>query len=245
MAALQRMWVFTRFVLNEYLRSGRLLIEVVAGVAFWTLFLRQPQSDLHHFFATTGVFILLLTLYTTSSFLGLGERPQGYIVLTRPLGRRGYLLSHYLAAVLTVTATYTLIAALTRLAAPPFDWQLAEVLKGSLPLLLNVALLAALLVLLSSLVVSAGWRLVVLTLLAIALYSQAWHLWPGYRFIEPLQSLLSWPLYPPLAAFRLATTREFGGEAPYILLAQIALLILLLSLALSSFKRRDVILHAR
>jgi hypothetical protein len=243
MATLTRLLVFIRFTLAEYVRSGRFLIELMATVVFWTLFLRQYQVDLQQFFSITGIFTLLLTLYTTSSLLSLGERPQGYLMLTRPLGRNGYLLGHYVVAVIVVAIMFGVVALLTRIVAPPFDWSVAELFKGALPLLLNVGLLAALLVLLSSLVLSNTLRLTLLAVLAIALYSNAWHLWPGFRFIEPLQSLFSWPIYPAIAGFRLATTREFGSEGPYIMLAQLALTVLLVSLALSSFKRRDIILR--
>ena len=99
--------------------------------------------------------------------------------------------------------------------------------------------------LLSSLVLTNTWRLVLLAILAIALYSNAWHLWEGvYRFIEPFQSLFSWPVLPAIAGFKLATTRDYSSGGICILLAQAALTVLLLSIALSSFHRRDVILKS-
>lgn len=243
MATLRRLWTFTQFTLAEYVRSGRIVIELVATVLFWTLFLRQYPVGLDQFFSLTGILTLLMALYTTASLLSLGERPQGYVVVTRPLGRNGYLLSLYLVALIVVALMFALISLATRIVNPPFDFTLIEWLKGALPLLLNVALLGALMVLLSSLVLSNTFRLILLGVLAVALYSQAWHLWPMFRFVEPFQSIFSWPVYPAIRGFKLATTRDFSNGALYVPLAQLALTVLLLSLALSSFKRRDIILR--
>lgn len=243
MDTLRRIWTFTSFTLTEYVRSGRILIELVATVIFWTLFLRQYQVEMNQYFSLTGIFTILMTMYTTASLLSLGERPQGYAIVTRPLGRHGYLLGLYFVAVIVVSVMFALVTIITRLVQPPFDFSLGQWLRGTLPLVLNIGLLAALMVLLSSLVLSNGLRLLLLAVLAIALYSQAWHLWPFFRLIEPLQSIFSWPIYPAIAGFRLATTRDWSGGAVYIPIAQLALTVLLLSLALSSFKRRDLILR--
>lgn len=243
MLALRRIWTFTLFTLIEYVRSGRIIIELVATILFWSLFLRQWPVDMSQFFSLTGILTLLMALYTTAALLSLGERPQGYVMLTRPLGRHGYLISLYFVGLIIVAIMFVLISGATIVFNRPYDFAWVELLKGALPVLLNVALLSALMVLLSSLVLTNTLRLLLLAVLAVALYSQAWHLWPVYRFIEPLQSLFSWPVYPALAGFKLATTRDFANGAIYIPLAQLALTVLLLSLALSSFKRRDIILR--
>jgi hypothetical protein len=248
MQMLRRIFTFVRFTLTEYVRSGRILIEVVAAMLFWTLFLRQFPVEPSQFFSLTGIFTILLSLYTTAALLSLGERPQGYTIVTRPLGRSGYLLGYYISAVLVVSAMFLLVTVVTLLYNTlvfqnAFTFPFIELLKGALPLLLNVALLSALMVLLSSMVLSNTLRLVVLAVLAVALYSQAWHLSPIFTYIRPLQSLFSLLIYPAIAGFRLATTREFAGNAIAIPVAQFALTILLLSLALSSFRRRDIILR--
>lgn len=250
MLALRRLWTFVQFTLTEYVRSGRIVIELVATMLFWALFLRQYPVSLEQFFSLTGIFTLLMTLYTSAALLNIGERPQGYVILTRPLGRNGYLLSLYLVALIVVTLMFLVITTATIAFNRPFDLigqslgtGALDLLKGMLPLLLNVALVASLMVLLSSLVLSNTLRLLLLAVLAVALYSQAWHLWPAYRFIEPLQSLFSWPIYPVIAGFKLSTSRNFADGAAYIPLAQLALTVLLISLSLSSFKRRDIILR--
>lgn len=250
MLALRRLWTFIQFTLTEYVRSGRIVIELVATMLFWALFLRQYAVSLEQFFSLTGVFTLLMALYTSAALLNIGERPQGYVMLTRPLGRSGYLLGLYFVALIVVALMFVLITAAVVIVNRPLDFvgqsvgfSVTELLKGALPLLLNVALVASLMVLLSSLVLSNTLRLLLLAVLAVALYSQAWHLWPVYRFIEPLQSLFSWPIYPAIAGFKLAMSRNFADGAVYIPLAQLALTVLLISLAISSFKRRDIILR--
>jgi hypothetical protein len=243
MLALRRLGTYIRFTLTDYLRSGRIIIELVASVLFWGLFLRDRILGMEQFFSLTGIFTLLMALYTTAALLSIGERPQGYVILTRPLGRSGYLLGLYLSALIIVCTMFVLVSGLTIVFNRPFDFIWRDLLRSAVPLLLNVALLSSLVVLLSALVLPNVLRLALLAVLAVALYSQAWHLSPVYQFIEPLQSLFSWPIYPAMAGFKLATSRDWSTGAIYIPLAQLALVVLLLSLALIAFKRRDVILR--
>jgi hypothetical protein len=177
--------------------------------------------------------------------LSLGDRAQGYIVLTRPIGRRGYLLGLYTSAVLVVWLTYLVIIALTMFVNRPVDFTPRDLLLGSVPTMLNVALLAALMMLLSSLVLRNTPRLLILAALAIALYTNSWAPARANRLIAALQSIFSWLLVPGMKGYQLAQTRVYSNGGAAILLAQIAMTILLLSLALSAFSRRDLILTNR
>src|SRR4029079_13950778 len=121
-----------------------------------------------YFFAGTSLFLLALSFYTSSSMLALGDRQQGYLILSRRLGRGGYLLALSLAVIAVSTGLYGLISLATALYNPvagltPIGW-----LQGTLPLMLNVALLNALLTLLAPMVLPATGRLAVLALVAIA-----------------------------------------------------------------------------
>ena len=111
MRAFVRLLRFTWFTLLDYLRSGRILVELIAAVAFFYLFL-TPRGDVPieagQFFALTGLFSLALTLYTVSSFMGMSDRPQGYLLLARHLDRGSYLLGFYLAALAVVFGIYGL-----------------------------------------------------------------------------------------------------------------------------------------
>jgi hypothetical protein len=247
MNALRRILIFTRLALTDYARSGRILIELAAGIAFWGIFFQNSAVllSLQQVFQLSGIFTILLTLYTASSMLNLGDRAQGYIMLTRPLGRRGYLLGLYGAAVLVVWLTYIVILVLTTVVNRPVDFTLRDVLLGSLPTLLNVMLLAALMILLSSLVLKNVPRLLLLAVLAIALYSNSWPQARANRLIATLQSAFSWLLVPAMKGYDLAQSRSYSGGGAAILVAQLAMTVLLLSLALSAFTRRDLILSSR
>jgi hypothetical protein len=247
MTALRRIATFTRLSLTEYVRSGRILIELTLAIAFWGLFFQNPRGliTLDQVFQLSGIFTLLLTLYTTSAMLSLGDRPQGYIVLTRPIGRRGYLLGLYTAAVLVVWMAFVVIVSLTILVNRPLDFTVQDLLIGSLPTLLNIMLLGALMILLSSLVLKNTPRLLLLAIIAIALYTNSWPQARTNRLLASLQSLFSWLLIPGMRGFQLAQTRILADGGVAILLAQLAMTVLLLSLASIAFVRRDLILSNR
>lgn len=247
MNAVGRWLTWTRFVLSEYMRSGRILIELTLTIAFWTLFFQSSaaRNTMTHLFSLTGLFGIGLALYTTSSMLGLGDRPQNYILLTRPLGRRGFLLGLYAAAVLLVWAMVVVVLGLASLINRPLDFTAAKLFYGLLPVLLNVGLLCALMLLLSSLVVKNVARLLLLAVLALALYTNTWNLSPVYRYLSPLQAIFSRLVEPAIAGQRLAVSRDYTQGGAAILVAQFALTLVLVSLALLSFRKRELILGKR
>ncbi len=173
MTALRRILAFTRLMLTEYTRSGRILIELTLAVAFWGLFFQNPRGSiaLDQMFQLSAIFTLLLTLYTSSSMLSLADRPQSYIVLTRPLARRGYILGIYIASVIVVCVAFLIVLLLTLVVNRPPDLTMRDVVLGSVPTILNIALLTALMILISSMVLKNTPRLLLLAALAIALYS--------------------------------------------------------------------------
>ncbi len=108
---LYRLGTFARFLFIEYVRSGRILVELGSTVAFWTVFFRDrglAPLMLNVFFSLSSIWMLLLTFYTASALLGVAERPQGYLLLTRPLGRRGYLLGFPIVAVVVALLMFAL-----------------------------------------------------------------------------------------------------------------------------------------
>ena len=247
MTDLQRIATLTRLSLTEYMRSGRILIDLTLAIAFWGLFFQNPRGfvTLDQVFQLSGIFTLLLTLYTTSAMLSLGDRPQGYVILTRPLGRRGYLLGLYCAAVRVVFLAFLVILGLTVAVNRPVDFGARDLLLGSIPTLLNVALLGALMILLSSLVLKNTPRLLLLAAIAIALYTNSWPQARSNRLLSSLQAIFSWLLIPAMRGFQLAQTRTLADGGLAILFAQVAMTVLLLSLATIGFARRDLILSGR
>lgn len=243
-----RLLRFTGFTLLEYLRSGRVAIEIIAIMATWFIFLRRPMNA-EYFFSVAGVFTPALTLYTMAAFIGLGDRPQGYVLLSRGVGRVTFVLGLFLAASAVVAGAYGVICLITAVLNPPIDLTLAGWALGTLPLLLNIGLLAALMLMLSPLVFPTGWRLFVLGLIALAFSSnfiggtllEAMH--PAVRsLLRAAQALLGGPLVPAFYGFQLAVTRDYSTATAYAnLLAQASLLVSLLGLAVYAFSRRDLI----
>lgn len=247
-----RLLHFTGFTLLEYLRSGRVAIEIIAALSVYAIFFRRPMNA-EYFFSVCGVFTPVLTLYTMAAFIGLGDRPQGYVLLSRGIGRATFLLGLFLGACTIVAGAYGLlciaVAALNR----PTDLNLGGWFLGTLPLLLNIGLLAALMLMLSPLVFPTSWRLLVLGLIALAFSSnflggQLLETLPDAvrALLRALQALLGGPLVPAFYGFQLAVTRDYGSPTAIAnLLAQASLLVSLLGLSIYAFARRDLIFSSQ
>lgn len=241
---------FTGFSLLEYLRSGRVLVEVIAAVIVYAVFFRRPITvTAEYFFTVCGIFTPVLTLYTMAALLGLGDRPQSYVLLSRGLGRTAFLLGLFAAAWIIVAGTYGLLALLVGLLNRAPDLSLLSWMLGTLPLLLNIGLLAALMTMLSPMVFVTSWRLLILGMIAMAFSSN----FIGGTMLQAMpeslrallraaQALLGGPLVPAFYGFQLAVTRDYSSPTAVAnLLAQSSLLLALLGLALYAFMRRDLI----
>ncbi len=251
MNAFTRLLRFTGFILVEYGRSGRILVEIIAAVAAFYIFFRRWGAAMQapYFFSTASLLMIALAFYTTTMIMGLGDRPQGYLILSRRIGRTGYLIGHYLAAMTIVFMLYGAISLTSALISPIADLDVRGWALGSLPLLLNTALVAALVALLSPMVLTAGWRLTVLAIVAIAFSGSLLsgptmaNLAPPLRnVLRTLQTVFSTPLLPAFTGFGLAVSRDYSGISAIIPLAQLSLTLGLLALALYAFTRREIIL---
>jgi hypothetical protein len=111
--------------------------------------------------------------------------------------------------------------------------------------------MAALLLVLSPLVLSTGWRLFMLGLIALAFSKNffgnaALETFPTLlqELLNSAQTILSWPMVPAFSGFALSMSRDYSGNAPAILVAQLSLIITLLGLSIYSFSRREIILQS-
>lgn len=247
---LTRILRFAGFTLLEYARSGRALVEFIVIIVAYYLLFRGSTTPMNGeaFFSLSGLLMLALAFYTTSIILGLGDRPQGYLVLSRRIGRSGYLLGLYLAALVVLFAAYGLLSLVNALLSPVAMLGFAGWLGGSLPLLLNVAMIAAAVTLLAPMVLTARWRLVVLAAVALAFSGSIFNsqimrdLAPVLRnLLGTLQVIFGAPLLPAFSGFALSISREYNGAAFAILLAQLSLTLGLLALALYAFGRREIV----
>ena len=87
------------------------------------------------------------------------------------MSRAAYLLGLFLAIIALTAAAFGALSLAVAIFNRAPDLDIGGWLLGTLPLLLNVGLLAALLIMLSPLVFSTGWRLFVLALIAMAFSS--------------------------------------------------------------------------
>lgn len=241
--------LFTIFTLTEYIRSGRILAEAVATLGCLLLFFRNdgvpPPPE--YFFSIAGTFTLVLCFYTASAILSLGDRPQGYVVLAHGLGRGSYLLGLYCAVVGVVTVAYLALSIGVAILNPVDGIRIGGWLLGTLPLLLNVALLSALLTLLTPMVLSAGWRLTALALVAIAFSG---NLISGPTLaalpvalattLDVLRTIFSAPLLPAFTGFALSVSRDYSGISMIVPVSQFFLTCGTLALAIYVFSRREV-----
>lgn len=241
---------FTQFTLIEYARSARILVELIASVVFFYIFLRRWTSPLQpeYFFSVVGIFSLALAFYTSTSILSLGDRPQGYLLLARRLGRGGYLVGLYLAILAVAWTIYGLISIATALYNPVEGLTIGGWVLGTVPLLLNVALLAAMMVLMAPMVLPAGMRLVLLALVAIAfsgglIGGQTLSELPSAltATLNVLRTIFSTPLLPAFTGFALSVSRDYAGLGFAIPVAQFFLALGLLVLAVYAFSRRELI----
>jgi hypothetical protein len=258
MTRYRQIWAWTRFTLSEYTRSGRILIEMVAFVAFAYIFLRKPNDNailtFTQFFGMVAVFVLAQTVYTTSVLVSMGNRAQGYVVLARPLGRKGYLIGLWLVAFLIGIGNLLLCSLVAALVNPAQSQSATPAIGvwffGAMPLVLDIALVAALVLFLSSLVLSSGWRLVMLAVLALAsvgstdVFSKIVNVeGPISRILAAVRTIVALPLTPLLAGFELSVQLQYSPQAVAIIGGQIALLVAVLAFAMFAFDRRDIILN--
>lgn len=250
MNALSRTLRFTAFTLSEYVRSGRVIIELLATVAAYYILFRRWTTPMPatYFFSTVGLFTLALTFYTGSAMLSLGDRPLGYVLLARRLGRGSYLLGLYLAIIAVIWAVYGLICAAVALTNPVGELDIVGWALGSLPLLLNLALLAAMMVLLAPIVLPAPWRLAVLALVALAFSGSllggptlASLPEPVAVGLDVLRTVLSTPLLPAFTGFAISVSRDYSGVSAVVPVAQFFLVIGILALAVYAFARRELL----
>jgi hypothetical protein len=250
-AWLRRTWVFTRFTLGEYIRSGRIVVELATvAVAEWLLFWPHGASgfDPPQFFSLGGLVILCLAAYTTGAMMSLGNRPQGYVLLTRRLGRSGYFSGLVIAALLLAVTSYLVLLAVVLLvfagARQPLNVTAGMLAQGTLPLLLDAAVIVAAIALLSPLTLARNVRLAVLAVLALFLASDL----SQVRSLDPtgilalLAGVLGVVISPLTDGFALAVEHTIVPAALGILAGQVILAAALFALGLASFSRRELIL---
>ncbi len=253
---LRRTLSFSRFTVKEYVRSGRVLVEIMALViGLWLFFLPQIKDglDATYFFGVAGLLIPALAAVTTVLIMRLGNRPQGYVVLGRRLGRAGYLFGLYLSATFITLLSYALLLLVvlvgSRLINPvvisPVTWA-----QGTLPLMLNAGIVAAFVMILMPLLLPDWMRLLVLvSFLAVGVsgLSKEYGLFESSNLgglLERAADLLAIAITPVARGYMLATSHAYDSLAVETLLIQLGMVLILLGLALMMFCRREIIFRS-
>ncbi|MHB1415816.1 MAG: hypothetical protein ACYC1C_11235 [Chloroflexota bacterium] len=253
---------FSGFTVGEYIHSGRILVELLALILVWWFFFK-PQVDSglvdSDFFSVAGLFFPALAAVTTAMTMSLGNRPQGYVVLGRALGRTGYLIGLYLAAIFITAFTYLLLLAYvlvaSQSAAPATTIVPTRWLLGTLALFLNVGIAAAFVTLLTPLVISRLPRLILLALLGVALsglgqdnnllgLNVALGTDAIGRLLGSIVTAWAVILLPVGQGYGLAVVGTYGDFAVATVLSQLAVMLMLLALGLVVFCRRELIFRS-
>lgn len=241
---------YALFTVAEYARSGRILLEVVLTMACMLVFFRgaSPPSA-EYFFSIAATFSLLLCAYSASTILAMGDRPHGYVLMAHGLSRKAYVLGLFLASIIVVLSAYGLLSASVALINPVEALDMRGWLAGTLPLMLNVMLIAALLTLVAPFVLPMAWRLVLLALVAIAFSGNllsgptlAALPTPLASILDVLRTIFSTPLLPAFTGFALSVSRDYSGISAIVPLSQLLLVLGILGLALWQFSRREMLL---
>ena len=160
-----------RFSLEDYVRSGSLLVEVVAVLALHVLFFKYQASafgaDTAHFFGVVSVFTLAQAVYTAAMLLRRAATPRAYAILAR-LAQPGLYVRGKLLAALGITLVLYL-GTLARVVAQRIVWETPDRLAlGSGAVLLNALVALALTGLFSPLVTPRLARVGLFSVLALA-----------------------------------------------------------------------------
>jgi hypothetical protein len=249
--ALYQIFQYMAFTFSEYARSGRVLLEVAAAAGCGFLFFRPGSGDAstpEYFFSIAGAFSLALCLYTASAIFTLGDHPQTYLLMAHGLGRNAFLLGLFATIVGVVAASYGVLSLVVAVINPIVTLDVRGWILGSIPLLLNVAMLAALLTLLAPMVLPAGWRLVALALVALAfsgslISGPTMAALPGgaAMVLDVIRTILGAPLLPAFTGFALAISRDYSGISAIVPPSQALVVIALLCLAVVVFRRRELV----
>ncbi len=225
-----------QMVVAEYVRSGRLLPELlllVAAVAF--LRLGAPSPIIASL--AVGVAAILLAILITYRTTTWANGSLGYMLIARPLGRIGYLLGTLLASWLMVEVCFLVL----RLAAwPALPVGGGDLLRTALPMALALSLVVVVVAFLSPLVAGSEWlRTGFIVLLALSVYRDdlgQWNEWVR----RGLQAFWMTFAVPVLGALNLSA--EWGYAMPTRWLVGVTLVetVLILAAMLIFFSQREL-----
>jgi hypothetical protein len=243
---MRQIFTLTGHTLSEHFRSWQFLAELLPPAAIIALFFKyvSQSGNYDQFAATIGAYLILQSVLTTALIFAQANHARSYTVLAHLASRWPFFVAKLLASILLVFASYVLLLAYllpTRLLSfAPGENAWFDLLLGSGAMLLNVVTICAITALVMPLVSGSTLRLLILTLLALSVFSYSVADIPQpLRFLAAPFNALTFPF---LFTYQLAHHPEFQPWTPLALATNLLYLVLALLLARFFFSRRELLL---
>ncbi|MGH7085067.1 MAG: hypothetical protein ACREFN_08770 [Acetobacteraceae bacterium] len=223
-----------RHILSSYARSRWLWGEFVVVLAFYTLYDLEFPGTTTYFFGTAGEGLGALAIVASAILAGRATHARMYITLARLPSRGAYVRGMILAASALRVPLYLVLMVLALVTHRITGTiTLGGMFWGSVGLLANCIILAALTVTLSPPIATRFAQMAFLFWLALTLFSTS------------QGDILPWLALPlaPLAACYTLTTSGFSGQALLALVGAAVYVVGLTALAQAWMARRDLLLH--
>ena len=185
---MQRVWSLTIYFTKSLFFSLTGLILLILTLVYWVLFFPPGQStpDVENYVILIGAFGAAATFLAALSLSGRAGRLENYPLIVRLPSRIEYLAAVVLSALILGLGLQLLVAGLALIRGPAMagHWLMLP------PLWLSIDILAAVLAIHASDLVTAGWsRVIVFGLLAVLLILKGMSASPDAWLVERLYDL--------------------------------------------------------
>jgi hypothetical protein len=185
---MQRVWSLTAYFTKSLFFSLTGLILVILTLVYWVIFFPPGQGtpDVENYVILIGAFGAAATFVAALSLSGRAGRLENYPLIVRLPSRIEYLAAVILSALVLGVGLQLLVAGLALIRGPAMagHWLMLP------PLWLSINILAAVLALHASDLVTAGWsRVIVFGLLAVLLILKGMSSSPDAWLVERLYDL--------------------------------------------------------
>lgn len=235
-----------RWILDDYMRTQRILVEWVAAVAIAYVAL-HTHSDAASTLATWSLSVIAFALYTTSVIADIAEHPSNLVRLLQLKSRRTYIVAFLVATFIIVASSYALLVAATYLfaqAAFP-DWQLWLSTIPAIIVLIVTAIIV--MILLTPLVAGPLQRLALLAFIAVPL---AWDrviailpdMLPGtvMAAFQAMSTFFGVMLWPTMQLYSLTINPQFDTLSLLLVVIHVFIISGLTVLAVRWYNRRSL-----
>lgn len=165
---MQRVWILTVYLTKSLFFSLTGLILLILSLVYWVIFFPPGQGtpDVENYIILIAAFGAAATFLAALSLSGRAGRLENYPLLTRLPSRVEYLVAVLFSALILGVGLQLLVAALALIRGPDLSGHVLMIP----PLWLSINILAAVLAMHASDLVTAGWsRVVIFGLLAVLL----------------------------------------------------------------------------